>query len=267
MFMSTQLEKDVLYPDSDGKPMAESDIHCDRIINILVMLKDRYRKDPNVYVAGNLFLYFEEGNPRRNVAPDVMVVLGVEKKYRRSYKVWAEGKAPDMIIEVTSDSTQYEDLYAKKELYRELGVKEYYLFDPTGDYLSEPLQAYHLVEGEYQPVPSEGGFWRSPVLGLTLKAEGGHLRLYDAQTGEPLLDPAAQSQAREQAEVERRRAEAARQQAETALGQAETARQQAETAREQAEAACRREAEARQAAEVELQRLRTELARLKKPLP
>jgi Uma2 family endonuclease len=249
--MVTELtKKEVIYPDSDGKPMAETDIHRNEMINLLAMLEYHYRNEPTVYVSGNIFLYYEEGNTNEKVSPDVLVALGVGRKERRTYKVWEEGKVPEVIVEVTSSSTRYEDLYAKSELYRRLGVKEYYLYDPTGDYLPEPLQAYHLKKGNYHLVPSEQGRWRSASLGLELRIEEGRLRLYDPETGERLLTPAEQAEARATAEQARAAAEAGR-------GREARARKAAEAERE-------REAQARKAAEDEVKRLRAELAKLKK---
>lgn len=235
--MVTELIKkeEIIYPDSDGKPMAETDTHLNEMINLLEMLKYHYRNNPKAYVSGNLFLYYQEGNPNKNVAPDVFVVLGVNKKERRTYKTWEEGKAPDVIIEVTSSSTKYKDTKIKMALYRQLGVKEYYLYDPTGDYLPGQLQAHHLKGKDYHLVPSKRSTWKSPVLGLEMKLENGRLRLYDQSTGERLLTPAEQVQAREAAEAARKTAEAERE----------------------------RETQARKSAEAELERLRAELARLK----
>ena len=101
---------EVRYPESDGKPMAETDIHADLLIYLREALKDYFRDDPNVYVAGNLFVYYEEGNPEAVVAPDVFVVKGVPKRRRRIYQVWVEGKAPDVVFELTSESTRWEDV-------------------------------------------------------------------------------------------------------------------------------------------------------------
>ena len=96
----------VYYPESDGKPMAESDLHRDEMVRAIQTLQDAYAGRPDVYVSGNLLLYYEEGNPRASVAPDVMVVFGVPKlPLRRVYKLWEEGAAPSVVIEITSPST------------------------------------------------------------------------------------------------------------------------------------------------------------------
>ena len=257
--------------------MAETDRHLDDTVNVRGALKYRFRHDPQVYVSGNLFVYYEEGNTNEKVAPDVFVVRGVVKKERRTYKIWEEGKAPDVVFEITSSGTRYEDQYAKHELYRRLGVKEYYMYDPTGEYLPERVRVFYLEGTDYVEVPPENGVWRSPALGLELRLEAAGLRFYDPQTGERLLTPDEQAEAREAEAAARRAAEAAREQEAAARRAAEAAREQeaaarhaAEAAREQeaaarqaAEAARGQEAAARQAAEAELERLRAELARLK----
>jgi Uma2 family endonuclease len=215
--------------------MAETDVHRDQLIDLLTALKDYFRDDPQVYVAGNLLLYYQEGDPYQVVAPDVFVVRGVPRGDRRTYKVWEEGKAPDVVFELTSASTRKIDLGPKKGTYEVLGVREYFLFDPLEEYLEPPLQGYRLGERGYRWMESEP--LTSDVLGLELRVEEGWLRLYEQKTGRRLPTPAEVAEALRQAEA------------------------QAEQ-----EAKARRQAEARaQAAEDELARLRTELARLRSP--
>jgi Uma2 family endonuclease len=221
--------------------MAETDVHRKQMINVLECLEERYRSDPDVYVTGNIFLYFvnDEGE-RQPISPDIFVVWGVEKKDRRIYNLEVEGKAPDVVIELTSRHTKVEDLGNKKVIYANLGVREYFLFDPLNESLPTPLRGHRLEGNEY--LPMVGARLRSEVLGLDLVVEEGQLRLYDVETGERL-------RTHEEAEADRRAAEA----------RATTAEAKAA---EEAEA--RREAEAgREAAEAELTRLREELARLK----
>lgn len=93
-----------------------------------------------------MFVYYEEGDPTQVVAPDVFVVKGVPRQKRRTYKVWEEGKGPDVVIEVSSRKTRREDLGPKKGTYEMMGVQEYYLFDPLGEYLETPLVGYRLTE-------------------------------------------------------------------------------------------------------------------------
>src|SRR5436309_3484783 len=183
------LQRDIHYPESDGQPMAETEIHLDVTIDLLQGLLRRYRDVADVYVAGNLFFYYVQGDPRSVVSPDVFLVRGVPKSPRRRiYKLWDEGEAPSLVIEVTSDSTRDEDLRRKKALYERLGVEEYFHFDPLGEYLQPRLQGYRLAGDRYQAIPSDrDGSLRSQVTGLTLRPEAeSRLRLVDTGTGEPL---------------------------------------------------------------------------------
>jgi len=186
--------------------MGETDIHIAQIIDLLFALTRYFREDPRVYVAADLLLYYVEGDPKEFVVPDVFVVRGVPKGQRRIYKLWEEGRAPDVVFEITSASTRREDLGTKRVLYADLGVKEYFVFDPTGEDLRPPLRAFRLSGSEYQPL-KEPVF--SEVLGLELQIVDKHLRLFDPRTGKRLLTPAEADAAREaaEAEVERLRAE------------------------------------------------------------
>ena len=182
------LHRDIHYPESDGEPMAETEIHLDVTIDLIQGLRRRYRDAPDVYVVGDMFLYYAQGDPRSVVSPDVFLVRGVPKTpRRRTYKLWEEGKAPSLVIEVTSDSTRDEDVRKKKEIYEGLGIEEYFLFDPLGDYLKPRLQGYRLEGGRYQRIPADrDGALRSRVTGLILRPEEAGLRLVDAGTGESI---------------------------------------------------------------------------------
>ncbi|MBI3763822.1 MAG: Uma2 family endonuclease [Chloroflexi bacterium] len=197
---------EIEYPESDGQPMAETDTHRDEMIDVIAELKERYRDDLQVYVAGNLLIYFEEGNPEKSVAPDVFVVFGVAKHKRRTYKIWEEGKAPDVVIEITSAKTRRQDREEKRVLYESLGVPELFLFDPLNEYLKPALQGFRLAGEYFTPLKPEqsGQTWRLPseVLKLELRAEGGHLRLFDREAARYLLSPAEEAEARREAETE-----------------------------------------------------------------
>jgi Uma2 family endonuclease len=183
-----QRDDDVHYPESDGQPMAETDLHLDEMVDLIHALRRRYRDVPDVYVTGNLFFYYVKGDPRSVVAPDVFLVYGVAKRKRRTYKLWEEGRVPSLVIELTSDSTKDEDLSKKKLCYESLGVEEYFLHDPFGDYLDPTLQGFRLVNGRYRPIEAEpDGSLQSLTTGLILQVEGPRLRLVDAITGERLL--------------------------------------------------------------------------------
>jgi Uma2 family endonuclease len=215
------------YPESDGKPIGETDVHIDALIYLREALRDYFRDDPQIYIAGSMLLYYEEGNPAACVAPDVFVVQGVAKGERRTYRLWEEGRPPAVVFEITSRGPRLEDLGTKRAVYAMLGVQEYFLYDPLGEYLRPSLQGYQLQEGEYQRIPpgSEGKL-TSRALGLELRLEEGHLRLVNPTTGERLLTPAEAQAARRAADIRASRAEA-----ELERLQAELARLRGETHR------------------------------------
>jgi Uma2 family endonuclease len=197
---------DVTYPDSDGLPMAESDAARDYLIYGVEALDSYFQEYANVYVSGNLFIYYEQGNPKAVVAPDVFVVFGAEKKKRPSYKTWEEqDKLPDFVLEITSKSTASEDRGIKRGLYAYLGVKEYFQYDPTADYLKPSLQGFRLIEGNYLPIMGQLNSDRlsiySETLGLELWLESnGEMRFYAPKTAAKLLSPREMQQAKYQAE-------------------------------------------------------------------
>lgn len=231
--------EEIVYPESDNQPMAETEAHRDEMIDLVQALQYHYRDQDDVYVGGNLFLYYEEGNLQAVVAPDVFVVHGVPKlvvrggveEKRRTFQLWQEGRAPSMVIEVTSEHTGREGHRPQEGQVRELGGRGVFLWDPLGGYLKPRLQGFRLLSGAYRSMAlTADGSLLSRTTGLTLAVEGNHLRLLVTATGEPLL-------------ADRERAAAAQQWAEE-------------------EAAARRQAE-RQAESLraELARVRAELAR------
>jgi Uma2 family endonuclease len=197
---------EIEYPERDGKPIAETDTHRDVMADFLIYpLRERYDQQPTVYVSGNLLIYYQEGNPKASVAPDVFVVFGVPNQERRVYKVWEEGKAPDVVFELTSKKTRKEDWGDKRWLYEELGVQEYFLFDPMREYLKPPLQGFRL-DGAYfvalEPEQLADGEWRleSQMLGLILQTKGRILRLYDPQEEQFLRNHSEEAKGRRAAE-------------------------------------------------------------------
>ena len=237
----------IYYPESDGQPVAETDVHRTLMFELIGMLQAFFRDDPHVYISGNLFVYYQEGNPRRVVAPDVFVVQGVPNRLRRIYKLWEEGVVPAVVFELTSRSTRGEDLHSKYDLYERLGVREYFLFDPLGEYLRPPCQGYRLEQGRYRPLAAgaDGSLW-SVALGLALHVRGTQLRLYDPEHQRWLPTPQEETAARRAAEE---RAEVAEEQAGVEAA-----------GRRVAEARVTAEAGARQAAEAEVARLRALLS-------
>ena len=196
----------VEYPCSDGQPMAETPVHRRCMIYLLDALERRLRTGVRcpAYVSGNMFLYYEEGNPRAVVAPDVFVALGVPDRDRDTFLLWEESKGPDFVVEVTSRSTRREDRGRKREVYARLGVSEYILYDPRAEYLNPPLRGFRLRGGVYHPLltlrsPEGALALRSEVLGLELRdsREEQLLRLHDPETGRAFLTYRELGEARE----------------------------------------------------------------------
>ena len=208
----------VEYPCSDGQPMAETDLHASCMVYVASALRWWFRKHgrDDVYVGSNNFLYYERGNPRAVVAPDVYVVVGAPAGLRDTYLLWNEPKGPDFVLEVTSASTRGDDERRKRGVYAALGVSEYFLYDPRGEYLAPPLQGWRLDEGAYRAVPaatvlsSRGVAVASEVLGLELRdeREARMVRLRDPATGQDLLTYEEVARAREEEAAARRAAEA-----------------------------------------------------------
>jgi Uma2 family endonuclease len=258
------LEQEIEYPTSDGQPMAETPQHMQVMVDLIFGLKRRYQEVSDVWVAGNLFFFYEKGNPKARVAPDVLLAQGVRKWDRPNYKVWEDGP-PAFVVEVTSKKTRNKDQHVKKPLYQRLGVKEFVLFDPFGEYLRPPLQGFRLLRGRYQPIPLEAdGSLRSRTTGLWLQREGQRLRLVDAVTGERLLWGEEESAARKVEAAARQAAEAAKLAAEARATEEAAARQAEAAARLAVEARAAEETAARQAAEERVRALEAELNRFRK---
>jgi len=172
--------------------MAESNPHISHVINTREILRHRFRAEKMVSVDANMLLFFQKGFPKRRVAPDVFVVWGVPQKRRRSFKLWIEGQAPQVIFEFTSRETPDEDLGTKRAIYARLGVEEYYLFDPYGEYLRPPLRGYQLAGEEYfiravdvlLPPTFNGKNGNGSLTGWRLMSERLQLELWALSTGE-----------------------------------------------------------------------------------
>jgi Uma2 family endonuclease len=177
------------YPTWASKPMPETDWHRDLMNLLIEVLRDFYAGQP-VYVTGNILVFYQQGNRRRHVSPDVWLARGVDNHPRPNYLIWEESHGPEFVIELTSRTTQNEDLNSKFTLYRDvLEVREYFLFDPDGDYLQEQLQGYRLRKGAYQRIHARHGRLPSQVTGLHLEAEGNMLRLWNPLTATWLPTP------------------------------------------------------------------------------
>jgi Uma2 family endonuclease len=254
---ATSVPAEVIYPSSDGRPLAETPLHRDVLVTTIQVLANHFADEPLVYVSGNMLVYYEKGNKRKHVSPDVFVVKGIPKEKRRDYFLIWEEKSPDLVVEITSKSTEDEDRTDKLALYRDvIGVKEVVLFDPRGEYLDPRLQGYRLRQGRYEPIAvNADGRLPSDVLGLEFEADDNDLRLYDPARRHRLTTLAEDKAVAEAlAESQRKKVQAERQRA-----NAEKRRADAECERADAE---RKRADEQQ---LEVERLRREIESLKRP--
>lgn len=240
--------EDLSFPPADllsDEPPLESDLHLQQMVLLLDCLHWWWRDRTDFYAAGNLTVYF---SPRQRKSedfrgPDFFVVLGTERKPRKSWVVWHEGGLyPHVIVEILSQSTAETDRGLKKEIYRQVfRTPDYFWFEPE----TLEFAGFHLVEGQYEPLEptAEGWLW-SRQLELYLGIYERKLRLFSAEGQLVPTEAAAERQQRElaqqQAEQERQQKELAQQQAQQAQQQAQQERQQRELAQQQAEEAQQR---------------------------
>lgn len=171
LLLNGEESPDIQYPEPDGTPMAESDQAREALIYGVESLRQHFEGRSNVYVSGNLWISYQRGVEDAACAPDVFVIFGVPNRFRRSYRVWEEGgKTPDFILEITSQKTRNNDSVTKPVVYAQMGVREYFQYDPTGEYLRPSLQGFRLLEGDYRPI--------APLLGDQLG-----LRIYSEVLG------------------------------------------------------------------------------------
>ena len=212
------------YPSSDGKPMAETDWHRKLLMELLQIIEYHFREHDDVYVSGDLLIYYKMGDNTKSVAPDVFVVRGVAKKQRGTYLTWEESHTPDFVIELASPSTVRYDLTGKKDLYESvLKVQEYYIYDPRHQ-IQPHFIGFRLVDGVYQEIARVNDRLPSSVLNLELGERDGVLGLYDPTQNQWLEPPEERAeQAEERAEQAEERAEQearTRQHAESELAKA-----------------------------------------------
>lgn len=192
-----------IYPTGDGEPVAETFDHLYALLVTLEVLK-QYLIGQQATVLGNQFLYYAQGFPKLRTAPDVMVIFDVAPGGRDNYKIWEEGQVPRVVFEITSASTKGHDEGFKKTLYEQLGVQEYWQFDPKGEWIVEQLRGYRLRGETYESISNN----QSLVLQLQLKVEGKLIGFYRLDTGEKLLMPDELAAALRQETIARQQAEA-----------------------------------------------------------
>jgi Uma2 family endonuclease len=173
-------ESEIIYPDSDGQPMAENTLQFQWIVTLQGGLDALFAGDPNVFVAGDLLWYPVEGDPLTRCAPDAMVAFGRPKGYRGSYKQWEEGGIPPQVaFEVLSPGNRAAEMREKLRFYERFGVQEYYIYDPGHNRLEIRLRAGEAL----RPLPNPSG-WVSPRLGVRFELTPETLQLFRPD-GEP----------------------------------------------------------------------------------
>ena len=225
----------IYYPSSDGEPMAETEWQYIPLTETVAALRHWFRHRPEVYVIGDMLVYYRMNRNDVRVAPDVFVVFGASgSRPRNSWLVWREGKAPDFVLEIASVGTWQRDAEEKRDIYAAMGVTEYWRFDPTGECFTPALLGETLVDGIYRTLPvvdDTAGVLRgySPLLELEFRVEAERrLRVYNPATGERLRTLTESEDERAAESVARQAAEVARQVSETARQVSETARRAAE---------------------------------------
>ena len=230
----------VHYPDSDGHFLPAHPLQARAIVNVRFALQLHFDQVDNVVLEGDMFMYYEEGNPAASIAPDVFVVLEHDLGDRGVYKLWEEGKPPDFALEVISPSSEIRNALQKRALYARLGIGEYFLLQPDPRKRGPRLVGYQLWGDSYEEVPADPtGDLRSTALGVSFRVEGKNLRLRNLESGQEYgwIEEQGQIAEAAQAKVDAAHADAI----------AAKARAEAAEAIAAAEAEARRQAEAHNA--------------------
>lgn len=160
---------DPLYPDSDGKPMADNTLQFRYIVLLKLGFDNLFKDREDIFVAGDLLWYPVQGHPKIRVAPDVLIAFGRPKGERGSYKQWEEGGiAPEFVIEVLSPGNRPAEMGAKAAMYLRYGVKEYVIYDPDHGALDVLVRD---EAGDWRAVEDANG-WRSELTGVTFQLDG-----------------------------------------------------------------------------------------------
>ncbi|HAS50539.1 MAG TPA: hypothetical protein DCS21_01805 [Gammaproteobacteria bacterium] len=197
---------EVVYPDSDGQPMADNTKQFRHIMTIQGGLAALFANRPDVFVAGDLLWYPVEGRNTIRAAPDVMVVFGRPPGDRGCYQQWREAdQAPQVVFEILSPGNTTAEMVRKFDFYQRYGVEEYYLYDPDRG----SLRGWQRRSGQLYEITGMHG-WISPWLGVRFALEGTELVLYrpDGRRFESFIELDQRAEAdRQRAEAEYQRAE------------------------------------------------------------
>lgn len=200
----------IVYPDSDGEPIADNTKQARWITTLYANLAAQFTSHNDVFVAMDLLWYPEEGHPEIRIAPDVLVVFGRPPGDRGSYKQWEENGVPlTVVFEILSPGNEQKAMEEKRLFYEDRGVEEYYVYDPDTNRL-----AVFLRRGEVFRRIRQVTNWESPRLGIRFDFSEPEMVVY-GPGGKRFVTLAEEQQAREQAEKQRDLAQKQAQDAET----------------------------------------------------
>lgn len=183
-YPSVGAENRIFYPVEVESEMGETAAHYLLNSELFHLLRAFLKSQTDVVVAANMMVYYDAGNPKNWLAPDIFVCFGTEDKLRRIYKSWEEGVFPQVVFEIASDGTFENDLGGKRLNYARLGVEEYYLLDPEREYLPAPIMAFHREQGRLVSADVHNDRVLSPLLGLEIVDTGRSFRLFNPEAQE-----------------------------------------------------------------------------------
>ncbi len=170
----TKTSSEIIYPDSDGKPMSDNTKQFELIVTIQGGIDALYKDNENVFVAGDLLWYPVEGDNKTRVAPDTMVVFGRPKGYRGSYQQWFEDNIPPQVVfEILSPGKRMGKIFELFNFYDNYGVEECYIYDPKDN----ELMGFLRSNGELNYIELMDG-WVSPRLQIRFQTASGDLEIY-----------------------------------------------------------------------------------------
>jgi Uma2 family endonuclease len=254
---SRRIEKKIIYPDRDGKPMSDNTEQFEWIVKIKENLEQMFADNPDVFVAGDLLWYPVEGDNRIRTAPDAMVAFGRPKGRRGSYRMWEEGGiAPQVVFEILSPGNRAGEMRKKFVFYDTYGVSEYYVYDPDRIRLSGWIRRNNVLN----PVENMQG-WISPLLKIRFELAEDDLHIFRPD-GKKFLSP-VESERLHKKEIrnEQMKAETERMKSQLAEKRAETERMKSQLAEKKAEAEHMKSQLAEQKADAEYQRAEAERLR------
>lgn len=215
--LPTDTTPTIIYPESDGQPIADNTKQFRWIVVIKENLELLFADQPNVFVAGDLLWYPVEGDNKTRQAPDAMVVFGRPKGDRGSYRQWEEDNiAPQVVFEILSPGNRLKAMAHKLKFYERYGVEEYYVYEPDDVELIGWLRSENQLE-----LIDEINGWVSPRLGVRFEMKPDNLEIF-TPSGEKFLTFVELAQLKEQ---EKQRAEQEKQRADEAERQLEAERQ------------------------------------------